>query len=384
MRERRFAHSQSGVLIVLLVIIISACGPSETYLPTVTPNRDSAEPAEGIHPGNVGDWLQIYFTDPDDPHARDYEGGPDEVLAAAIDQARLSVDVAVYSLTLWSIEGALLNAHQRGVEVRMVVESDNMDSEEVQRIKDAGIPIIGDQREGLMHNKFFIIDRSQVWTGSMNPTVGGAYRDNNNLISMKSQKVAQAYSEVFDEMFSERMFGPDRTVNYANPTMLDVANTDVEIYFSPEDKPASRIIELIQSAQESVYFMAYTLTSNDIGAAIMDRAQAGLSVAGVMDDGQIKSSQGTEYDPFLQAGLKVRLDGNQDGLMHHKVIIIDQKIVITGSYNFTASAEEKNDENVVIIFSPEAAAIYYQEYQRVYDQAQGPEKEPIAILIDLG
>jgi phosphatidylserine/phosphatidylglycerophosphate/cardiolipin synthase-like enzyme len=105
---------------------------------------------------------------------------------------------------------------------------------------------------------------------------------------------------------------------------------------------------------------------------MIERAQAGVSVAGVMDDGQVKTSQATEYDPFKLAGLDVRLDGNQNGLMHHKVIIIDQKIVITGSYNFTNSAETTNDENVVIIFSPEVAAQYMGEFQHVYQQAQQP------------
>ena len=57
----------------------------------------------------------------------------------------------------------------------------------------------------------------------------------------------------------------------------------------------------------------------------MRRAQAGVTVTGVMDDGQVKTSQATEYDPFMQAGLDVRLDGNVLGLMHHKVIIIDQQ-----------------------------------------------------------
>jgi phosphatidylserine/phosphatidylglycerophosphate/cardiolipin synthase-like enzyme len=95
-------------------------------------------------------------------------------------------------------------------------------------------------------------------------------------------------------------------------------------------------------------------------------------VAGVMDDGQVNSSQSTEYDPLTQAGLNVRLDGNLIGLMHHKVIIIDQKVVITGSYNFTESAETTNDENVVIIFSPEIAVKYTEEFQRVYQQAQQP------------
>ena len=88
-----------------------------------------------------------------------------------------------------------------------------------------------------------------------------------------------------------------------------------------------------------------------------------------MDDEQIISNQGTEYDAFMQAGLDVRRDGNP-GLMHHKVIIIDRSIVITGSYNFSASAETSNDENVVIIHSADAAGRYLAEFQRIYDQAQ--------------
>jgi len=108
----------------------------------------------------------------------------------------------------------------------------------------------------------------------------------------------------------------------------------------------------------------------------MQQAQAGLNVAGVMDADQVTSSQGTEYDAFMQAGMNVRLDGNQDGLLHHKVIIIDQYIVITGSYNFTASAEENNDENVVIIFSQEIAAKFMQEFQHVHDLAQPLLSEP--------
>jgi phosphatidylserine/phosphatidylglycerophosphate/cardiolipin synthase-like enzyme len=172
-------------------------------------------------------------------------------------------------------------------------------------------------------------------------------------------------------MFTENLFGPDGIANTPFPK-LTIDGTPVEIYFSPDDGAAKRIVELVNAAQENIYFMAFSFTSNDIGAAVIERAQAGLDVSGVMDDGQIASNQGTEYDPFMQAGLDVRKDGNTDGLMHHKVIIIDRKIVITGSYNFTASAEDSNDENVVIIFSPDVAAQYLDEFQRVYSQAQQP------------
>jgi phosphatidylserine/phosphatidylglycerophosphate/cardiolipin synthase-like enzyme len=362
MKTKNTARSQCVLFLLVLTLVLTACIPSTPDLPTTLPVTT------GTESGTATGWLEIYFTNPADPHAADYEGGPDEFLAAAIDHARLSVDVAIYSLNLWSIRDALIHAHQRGVVVRMVMESDNMDNEEVQQILDAGIPIIGDQREGLMHNKFIVIDRSEVWTGSMNYTTSSAYKDNNNLIRIRSTDVAEDYTTEFNEMFEDDLFGPDGRAATPHPSMT-INGTPIEIYFSPDDGVAAHILALLQGTQESIYFMAYSFTADDLGEAIRQRAAAGVTVEGVMDDGQINSNQGTEYDPFNQAGLDVRRDGNA-GLMHHKVIIIDKKIVITGSYNFTASAETSNDENVVIIYNADVAAQYLEEFQKVYNQAQ--------------
>ena len=104
------------------------------------------------------------------------------------------MDVAIYDLNLWSIRDALIAAHRRGVDVRMVTESDNMDEQEVQELKEAGIEVLGDRHESLMHDKFVVIDRLEVWTGSMNFTTGGAYLDNNNLIRLRSSKLAEDYT----------------------------------------------------------------------------------------------------------------------------------------------------------------------------------------------
>ncbi len=375
MRYWNISRSHCVISSLIFALMLASCGfrPNGASAPSQILPASVTEPT--VAAGTETNAFQIYFTDPAAPRAKDYRGGPDEILANAIDQARLTVDVAAYNLNLWSIRNALIDAHKRGVVVRMVMESDNMDNREVQQIKDAGIPVIGDQHEGLMHDKFVVIDRSEVWTGSMNFSVGGAYKDNNNLICIQSGKVAEDYTSEFEEMFIKHLFGPDAMVNTPYPK-LSIDGTPVEIFFSPDDKVAARIIELIQDAQENIYFMAYNFTSNDIGDAISQQAQAGLNVAGVLDADQVTSSQGTEYDAFMQAGMNVRLDGNQDGLMHHKVIIIDRHIVITGSYNFTASAEEKNDENVVIIFSQEIAAKFMEEFQRVHDLAQPLLTEP--------
>jgi len=348
---------------LVLLFLLTACFPSkQPVLPTWTaaPSFTSPEPTNS--------WLEIHFTNPAAPQAANFEGGPDVALATAIDKARLSLDMAAYSLNLWSIRDALIHAHQRGAVVRLVMESDNMDNQEIQEIQDAGITVTGDQREGLMHNKFVVIDHADVWTGSMNYTTSGTYEDNNDLILIHSTQVAQDYTTEFNEMFEKNMFGPDTLANTPYPSVT-IDGTRVEIYFSPDDGVAAKILSLIKSAQKSIYFLAYSFTANELGNAIRQRAADGLTVAGVMDDGQINSNLGTEYDPFMQAGLDVRRDGNP-GLMHHKVLIIDRSIVVTGSYNFSASAETSNDENVVIIHSADAAESYLAEFQRVYDQAR--------------
>jgi phosphatidylserine/phosphatidylglycerophosphate/cardiolipin synthase-like enzyme len=358
MKYRRISHSRFCVLFFILILVTSSCAPAiEGPVAAITV----------IPATSQGIAFQVYFSDPTSPTAYKYEGGPDHPLALAIDAARLSVDMAAYSLNLWSIRDALIRAHRRGVMVRMVMESDNMDSREVQDLKDAGIQIIGDRRAGLMHNKFVVIDRSEVWTGSLNYTVSGAYRDNNNLLCIDSVQAARDYTSEFDEMYEQDVFGGD-VINTTHMPPLEIKGYPIEIKFSPDDGVANRIIELIRSAQDSIYFMAYSFTSDDIGKVIIQRAQAGVRVAGVMDTGQILSNQGTEYDKFVRTGLDVRKSGI-DGLMHHKVIIIDAKIVITGSYNFTFSAETNNDENIVIIFDPNLAAQYLQEFNKVQAEA---------------
>jgi phosphatidylserine/phosphatidylglycerophosphate/cardiolipin synthase-like enzyme len=202
----------------------------------------------------------------------------------------------------------------------------------------------------------------------MNYTTSGTYNDNNDLIKIQSTQVAEDFTNEFNEMFENNMFGPDAIANTPYPSVT-IDSTQVEILFSPDDGLAAKILNLLKNAQKSIYFMAYSFTSNDLGNAIRQRAADGLTVAGVMDDGQVDSNLGTEYDPFMQAGLDLRRDGNP-GLMHHKVMIIDGSIVITGSYNFSESAETSNDENVVIIYSADAAARYMAQFQRVYDQAK--------------
>ncbi len=371
-----------GFILIVFIMLVPAC---ETQIPTTTTTETPlTQPApvdvtetpgfeltEIQLPAGYGahaSWIDIYFTDPESPLASQETGGLDGPLAAAIDAARLTVDVAVYSMSLRTIRDALIRAHERGVQVRVVMESDNLDGSAPQALVEAGIPVLGDRREGLMHDKFIVIDRSEVWMGSMNFTYSGAYEDNNQIIHIRSVEMAENYTKEFEEMFVDDKFGEEVVPETPNPE-VSTDGTRMEVFFSPDDGVANRIVEILNEAQESIYFMAFSFTTDEFGEAIRVQAENGLTVAGVMEEEQVKSNIGTEYDFFKQAGLDVLIDGNE-GQMHHKTIIVDGEIVITGSYNFSRSAETRNDENLVIFHNEQIAEVFLKEFQRVYRLAQ--------------
>ena len=370
-----------SIIVFSISLFLSGCGsvqlnsgPDSTSpapvdpIPMSTPSPGSANSPTPIPLlvgyGVNGSWFDLYFTDPTNPDGKQITGGPDGPLVSAIDSARLSVDAAIYSLSLDSVRYALVHAFRRGVQVRVVMESDNMDGKDPQYLLEAGLPMLGDRSQGLMHDKFMVIDRTDVWTGSMNFTNDGAYNDNNNLIHIRSRKVADDYEAEFDQMFVDDKFGPHKVSVSPNPRAM-IDGVPLDIYFSPEDHVQAALVELLDNAQTSISFLAYSFTADPLGEAIRQRAEAGVKVSGVMETDQVASNSGTEYDAFRAAGLDVRLDANQ-GLMHQKVMIIDGQIVVTGSYNFSASAETTNDENVLVIYDPVIAQQYLQEFQRVY------------------
>jgi phosphatidylserine/phosphatidylglycerophosphate/cardiolipin synthase-like enzyme len=361
MTIKRFTQLIAYLLFVGLFLLTPSCaslpGGDELTKAALAP----AQPVEQA-------WYSVYFTDPASPTSKSYRGGPDRFLAQAIDQARLSVDIAAYQLNLWSIRDALLDAHRRGVRVRLVTDSDNLDEDEVQELIRAGVPVLGDRREGLMHNKFVVIDRRQVWSGSMNLTVNSAYKNNDNLLAIRSPQVAEDYTVEFEEMFVDDRFGEGSPADTPHP-IVEVDGNRVEVYFSPDDGVAARLAELLGDARESIHILAYSFTSDELARLIRERAAAGVLVSGVFERQQVESNLGGEFENFLRSGLDVRLDGNPANL-HHKVLIIDRRIVVSGSYNFSQSAETRNDENLLVIHNADIAALYLGEFERMLAQAR--------------
>ena len=144
----------------------------------------------------------------------------------------------------------------------------------------------------------------------------------------------------------------------------------MENYFSPEDNVAERIVARLNEASRSIDFMAFSFTDDDIGAAVIARGKAGVQVRGVFEKTG-SETRFSEYGQMKSAKMDVLQDGNPY-LMHHKVFIIDGKTVVTGSYNFSQSAETSNDENLLIVGDAAMASQFTAEFERVYAQAKNP------------
>lgn len=291
---------------------------------------------------------------------------------ADVAAATQSIDIAVFDLDLPELTEALVAAQQRGVTVRVAFDDENLEDAKVATaigaLEDAGIQVASDQREPFMHQKIGVFDKTIVWTGSWNMTFNDTYRNNNNMLRIENPAMAADYTREVDQ-FMAGDFGTRKTGNAPFETVT-LPDGTLDYYFSPKDKSNALIVAAITQAQTQVRFMAFSYTDDAIGQAMIAAHERGVSVAGVMERQNVRGT-GSEFAILEDGGVDILADGNCY-IMHHKTIIIDDDVVITGSYNFTKSAEQSNDENLLIIRSPQLAAQYLVEYDRVRNQAENP------------
>ena len=305
--------------------------------------------------------LEVYFSEVNGPVS-----GPtlEERLVNKLTSATAVVDAALYDLDAKSIATAFINAHNRGVKVRVFTENSHVEKKEIQRLLREGIPVRDDgDNDGYMHHKFVVIDNRYVWTGSYNTTYRGAHTNDNNVVWIDSALLAENFTKEFQTIYSSRGEAELPQENIPNPQVTLSDGTQIFTYFSPGSETISPLLREINSAQKSIDFMAFSFTHDKIGKAMRDQFQNGVKVGGVFDENQI--SKYSEYDPMKKLGMSVKID-ETSGTMHHKVIIIDEETVITGSYNFSRNAEIRNSENLLIIKgNKDVARAYIGEYNRL-------------------
>jgi len=137
-------------------------------------------------------------------------------------------------------------------------------------------------------------------------------------------------------------------------------------YFSHEHDIRKQVIQTISMSKKNLDICLFTISENQIADAVIQQKQKGINVRIITDDEKIMD-RGSDIFRFKHKGIEVKIDSNQS-LMHHKFAIVDRKKVITGSFNWTRSASEINNENIVITDNYRIASAFNEEFQRLWEQ----------------
>jgi len=145
-------------------------------------------------------------------------------------------------------------------------------------------------------------------------------------------------------------------------------NAQINVYLCPEDFCSKAIISLIDRANESVDVAVYSFTHKEIADAMIRAKERGLKVRVILESDQVTSY--SQYGRLKAAGIEVELDKNPYS-MHNKFLVVDGRVVATGSFNYTEAADKKNDENLIIIWDPEVARKYESEFEEMWSGVYG-------------
>lgn len=283
-----------------------------------------------------------------------------------INETKSNLDIAIYGYeNNKKITEALYDAKRRGVNIRFVYdESYNPEStfyKDNNIIKNLATESRSDSNDSktssnmIMHNKFFISDNKKVFTGSMNISRSGLSDfDINHIIIIDSEDIASLYKAEFEQMLNGRFHKNKIKHNLNNRFVLN--NSEIEVYFSPQDKATARIIEIINNAKNYIYAPTFLITNRNIAQALLSAKAKGVDVRILIDANGATTSH-TKLQELRNAGILIKTE-NFAGKLHSKSIIADGEYIITGSMNFSYSGADKNDENTLIIKNKELEDAY--------------------------
>jgi phosphatidylserine/phosphatidylglycerophosphate/cardiolipin synthase-like enzyme len=140
-----------------------------------------------------------------------------------------------------------------------------------------------------------------------------------------------------------------------------------EVYFSPKGGCTQALVRELAASKQTILVQAYSFTSTPIAAALVAASRRGVRVEAVLDKSN-KTGKYSAADFLVNARIPTWIDGSH-AIAHNKVMVIDNSTVVTGSFNFTKAAEESNAENLLILRSPDLAALYTDEFLRHRDHS---------------
>ena len=345
----------------------------------------------------------------------------ESVIIEQINSATKTIDIAVQELNLTNLARAIVKKKVEGVKVRIVLENSyNLPLNKLKNnhglavLKKNNIAIIDDREDGskgsgLMHHKFMIIDNQKVVTGSANFTLSGIHGDfdnsatrgnANHILVINSNDVAKVFTEEFNYLWGDgvggkkdAIFGVKKPLRQAKTISLD--NSTIRVKFSPnsssqpwQNSTNGLISETVKIANNSLDLALFVFSDQGIANTMEKESLQGVKIRTLIDRNFAyryysegldllgvalpnKCSYEKENNPWQQPITTVGIPKLAQGdKLHHKFAIIDKYTVITGSHNWSNSANHLNDETLLVIYNPLVAQHFQREFDYLYSNAQ--------------
>ncbi len=264
-----------------------------------------------------------------------------KAFTTAIDQAKHSVLLIIYSLTDPEIIASLRQQSLQGIDVRVICDAKA--SPHIDRKLGPKTTCLRRFGPGLMHQKILVIDEKQTWLGSANMTTESLQVHGNLVAAFDDPSLAQAIKAKASSMQVEDFNPPFKHQNFT------IGGQTVELWFLPDDQAAiSRLKALIRGAEKTIRIAMFTWTRQDLAQEVIAARKRGIDTQVVIDHTAGKGA-GAKIVELLKKN-KVPVALSQGGpLLHHKFLYIDSNLLVNGSANWTKAAFTTNDDCFLVI-----------------------------------
>ncbi len=343
--------------------------------------------------------VEVYFAPYDNPE-RVVMAEIDKVIQAQLDDpnGRHTIHASVFNINDKRIADKLIEAHQAGVEVKLLSAAHQMTpekhyQEQYQRLQKAGVEVIGvvnPEKFGSNHTKFAVFDGKVVTTGSYNWETRSAEDNSENMMVIRSPEVASVYEDMFSDIG-----GGLRTERPVDPT------SKINVFYSQQHDVPKLIYDELEKAQDNITISMFTLRSlkfqdgnqqKDVLDALVKAQERGVKVTvlleeNIADAGEYygRTTDNDLTDEFLASKgietvkIHTNYNNNKYAAMHHKFAVIDGTTTLTGAYNWY-SGSQVSDDDLVLVRDKGVAQQYLGEvtnlrahYDEDFDRENAPQ-----------
>lgn len=272
--------------------------------------------------------IKVFFT----PSAKTYSE-----LISLLNSANKSIHIATFS-----IQPDFLNfLKNKNIDIKIICEYGDSEIGKIKKIEN---------KKGIFHTKFIVIDEKKVIIMSANLTFSNFYKNYNNILFIDDISLAKFLTEKFNSYWNENIY-----TNFYD-------SEEIKIRFSPENDCFEFLTEEIGNSKSSIYFATYEFTDKKLAEKLIEKRRENIIVRGIIENNNIVPN--SVYFLLLSYGCDIKKSCSS-GLLHNKFFIIDMQKIITGSYNPSLSAK-KNNEIMILIKNKDIAEKFYKEWRKLF------------------